>query len=329
MNIYEVAKRAGVSIATVSRVINGNPRVRKETRERVEAVLREMNYTPNAIARSLVTNATQTIGVLTTDVRDSYYASAIYTIEQELRRLGYHVILCNTGMEPEKKAMYIRILMGKKVDGLIFVGSVFKERSGNNHILEAARQVPVVMLNGPLSGRNVYSIVCDDEYATTQIVDWLYQRGHRRIVYLYDVKSPSGMAKIRGFKKGLRGKGLEVKKCSLIQVPSGLEGGIEGVRRLEQAGASYTAIVTSEDEIAAGALKALLTLGKKVPEDVAVFGYNDSRIARCTTPELSSVDNRVEELAKGAARILHSVLQKQEVEPMTVVMPRLVLRGSS
>ena len=134
MNIYEIAKRAGVSIATVSRVINNSPNVRKETREKVEAAIEEANYTVNDIARSLAAKTTHTIGVMTIDVRDSYYANAIYTIEQEFRTYGYNVILCNTGQELRKKKKYLKILLEKQVDGIILVGSVFKEPIHNNHI---------------------------------------------------------------------------------------------------------------------------------------------------------------------------------------------------
>ena len=162
MNIYEIAKRAGVSIATVSRVINNNPNVRDETREKVEKAIEESNYTVNDIARSLAVKTTHTIGVMTSDVRDSYYANAIYTIEQEFRELGYNVILCNTGQELQKKKKYLKVLLEKKVDGIILVGSVFKEQGDNSHIIEASKKVPVVILNSHIEGENIYSIVCDD-----------------------------------------------------------------------------------------------------------------------------------------------------------------------
>ncbi len=328
MNIYEIAKKAGVSIATVSRVVNNSPNVKPETREKVEAVLKEFKYTPNAIARSLVKRATNTIGVLTSDVRDSYYASAIYTIEQKFRKWGYNVILCNTGLEIENKREYMKIMLQKKVDGIILVGSVFREKSNNKHIYDAAHQVPVVMLNGDLTGKNIYSIVCDDETGTYKAVELLFSRGHRKMVYLYDADSFSGMAKIRGFKRGMKAKGLIPGSSSIIKVLPGVMGGYEGVERLDREDVKYTAILTSEDVIAAGVLKKLKEAGKKVPRDVAVIGYNNSQVSLCTAPELSTVDNKVEEMAAGAVQILYDVLRGKDVPPSMMVTPELVIRGS-
>jgi len=329
MNIYEIAEKAGVSIATVSRVINNNPNVRRETREKVERVLKEMNYTPNAIARSLAVNATKTIGVLTSDVRDSYYANAIYTIEREFGELGYNVILSNTGGAVKKKQEYIKIMLEKKVDGIILVGSVFKEKGSNKHITDAALKVPVVMLNSVISAENIYSVVCDDAKGTGDIVKWLYERGRRKIVYLYDVESFSGLTKIRGFNRAMEEKRLDLKENMLIQVCSGIEGGYEGIKYLEESATNYDAIVASDDLIAAGALKGLMKAGKRVPEDVSIFGYNNSQISQCTTPELSTVDNKVDILASEAVKMLYAVLKGEDISPKKVVAPELVIRGSS
>ena len=328
MNIYEVARKAGVSIATVSRVINNSSTVRPETRERVEAALKELKYRPNDIARSLVVKSTHTIGVLASDVRDSYYANAIYILEQEFRKLGYHMILCNTGGGLEKRKGYMGLLLEKKVDGIVLVGSVFREKAGNRHILDTASVVPVVMLNSFLDGENIYSVKCDDEAATEEIVESLVRRGYREIVYVYDVDSFSGLAKLDGFRAGMKEAGLECRPYSILKTESGITGGGKALEQLEAANASYRAIAASEDILAAGVLKALKRRGKKVPEDVAVFGYNDSVIARCTSPGLSSVDNKVGALAKAAANILCWVLHGEEIPSHHTIVPELVFRQS-
>ena len=328
MNIYEVAKRAGVSIATVSRVINKSTSVRVETRQRVEAALKELNYRPNAIARSLVVNATHTIGVLASDVRDSYYANAIYILEQEFRSLGYHVILCNTGGELEKRKSYLGLLLEKKVDGIVLVGSVFKEKTGNKHIIDTAATVPVVMLNSYLEGENIYSVVCDDRTATAKIVNSLYQRGHRDIVYIYDVDSFSGIAKLEGFRSEMALVGLSIQPHTIIRTESGLLGGILALNHLDSINSNFTAIVTSDDILAAGVLKGLALHNKQVPEDVVVFGYDNSIISKCTNPELSTVDNKVETLAKVTVRTLYDVLQGANTLHNTTVIPELIFRKS-
>ena len=277
---------------------------------------------------SLVKRTTNTIGVLTSDVRDSYYASAIYTIEQKFREYGYNVILCNTGQEIENKREYMKIMLQKKVDGIILVGSVFREKSDNRHIYDAALQVPLVMLNGHLDGENIYSIVCDDETGTYEAVKLLYSKGHRKMIYLYDADTFSGMAKIRGFKRGMKEKGLILDSSCIIKVSPGITGGYDGVEKLEREGCEYTAILTSEDIVAAGVLKKLREVGKKVPQDAAVIGYNNSQVCLCTDPELSTVENKVEEMAQGAVQILHDVLEGKDVPHKMTVTPELVIRGS-
>ena len=265
---------------------------------------------------------------MTSDVRDSYYASAIYTIEQKFREYGYNVILCNTGLEVQNKREYMKIMLQKKVDGIILVGSVFREKSDNRHIYDAALHVPLVMLNGSLDGNNIFSIVCDDETGIYKAVELLYSRGHREMVYLYDVDSFSGMAKIRGFERGMKDMGLTLNSGSIIKVSPGIMGGYEGVEILDRKGIRYTAVLTSEDIIAAGVLNKLKETGKEVPRDVAVIGYNNSQVSLCTAPELSTVDNKVEKMAVGAVRILYDVLEGKDVQPKMMVTPDLVVRGS-
>ena len=328
MNIYEAAKRAGVSIATVSRVINNSSNVRPDTRERVEAVLREMNYRPNAIARSLVVNATQTIGILANDVRDSYHANAIYILEQEFRKRGYHVILCNTGSGLDKRKRYLGLLLEKKVDGMVLVGSVFKEKNGNPHILDASAAVPIVMLNSALEGNHIYSVVCDDKAAVFKVVESLVQRGHKQIAYVYDVDSFSGLAKLAGFTEGMDSVGLPILPNGIVQTKTGIDGGIEALDKLMGHDTSCTAIIAGEDILAAGILKGLAKRGIRVPDDMVVFGYNNSTIARCTAPELSSVDNKVGVLAKEAARMLYDVLQGTETPHNNTIVPELIFRES-
>lgn len=329
MNIYDIAREAGVSIATISRVINGKERVSKETRERVEEVLKKHQYSPNAIARGLVVNSMKTVGVLTIDIRDIYYANTAYTIEQELSKLGYNVILCNTGNDAKKKESYMNSLIEKKVDGMIFVGSVFKDAAIEKTICRISEKVPVVMLNGQIEADNIYSVICDDDYGISLCVDYLYSKGYKEMVYLKDTDTFSAKAKVEGFKRGMRKNGLEIKPGSVVKVSKGLTGGYDGVKRLLSQKRSFSAIVTGEDIIAVGAVKRLVEEGRSIPQDVAVTGFNNSVIARCCTPELTSVDSRMELLSMNSVMLLCNVLDGKEMPKVTRVTPELVIRGSA
>ena len=172
MNIYDVSGHAGVSIATVSRVLNGNPNVSERTRKKVLAVMDELGYTPNVFARGLGLDTMQTIGIMCSDSSDPYLAEAIYYLERELRSHDYDSILCCTGYDLDVKQKYFNLLRSKRVDAIILTGSKFVEMRSkdNNYITEAAANgLPVMLVNGYLEEKNIYSTGCyrrDDRTGT-------------------------------------------------------------------------------------------------------------------------------------------------------------------
>lgn len=327
MTMSDIARLAGVSIATVSRVINQPQKVSMETRQRVEEILERTSFVANGMARGLVKNSMKTIGVLAVDVRDLYFANVIYTIERQFTELGYNVILSNTGGELGDKKKYLQVMLEKQVDGLILVGSVFKERTDNKHIFAASQKVPVVMVNSLLEGENIYSVVCDDLQGVKNAVDYLFQAGHREIYYLNDIKTYSGLAKIEGFIQGMRAHGLSEE--NILEVDRSIEGGFNGVRRLLAEGRRVTALLTGEDITAVGALKALRVSGLCVPDEVAVIGYNNSILAEVSTPSLSSIDNLSEAMGRNAVQILYHALQGKQTFQRLMLVPNLVLREST
>ncbi len=149
------------------------------------------------------------------------------------------------------------------------------------------------------------------------------------MVYLYDVLSFAGISKLEGFRATMAKLGIEIHPSGIVRVEQSIAGGYKGIEILEQNEVPYTALIASEDIIAAGAVKKLIEMGKSIPNEVAVFGHNNSNIALCTNPELSSVDNKVEMIAVLAARILFQALNNKETSAKTVIKPELVIRGSS
>jgi LacI family transcriptional regulator len=329
MNIYDIAREAGVSIATVSRVLNNSPQVSQKTKEKVNQILERYDYTPNAIARGLVVKSMKTVGVLTIDIRDFYYANVAYTIEQEFSKLGYNVILCNTGGDSQEKIKYMRMLSEKKVDGLILVGSVFRDKNIDKAISQIAKSLPIVMVNGFLEADNIYSIICDDSYGISMCVDYLCKKGYKEIVYLQDAQTYSAQSKMEGFKIGMAKNQLELKPSSILRIERGIRGGYQAVEQLITSQQKFSAIIAGEDITAVGAIKKLQEIHKNIPSDVAVIGFNNSVIAQCCTPELTSVDNKMETMGTGAVRILNDVFEGRNVPFKTVIMPDLVIRNST
>lgn len=318
---------AGVSIATISRVINEPEKVKPETRQRVEEILRRTNFIANGVARGLVKNSMNTVGVLVVDLRDLYFANVTYTIEREFTKLGYNVILSNTGGDLGEKKKYLRVMLERQVDGLILVGSVFRERTDNKHILAISEVVPIVMVNGFLEGDNIYSILCDDAQGVKEAVNYLVKLGHKDIFYLNDIKTYSGLAKMEGFKAGMMENGLN--EANIVEISRSLEGGAEGIRQLRAEDKKVTAVITGEDITAVGAIKALQEYGLRVPDDVAVIGYNNSILAAASSPSLTSVDNMAEAMAANAVQILYNVLQGRQVSNKMILTPNLVIRESA
>ena len=184
MNIYDIAKEAGVSIATVSRVLNNKGTVSAATRARVEAILKQNNYTPSAIARGMVSKSMRTVAVLTVDIRVPHYARTAYTIEREFSRRGYEVILCNTGGDRAETLRYLQVVNQKQVDGIVLVGSVFDTICQGTEMEKLLTGVPVVLANGKLDLPNAYSVTVDDKYGVSLAVEHLVARGRRNIYYI-------------------------------------------------------------------------------------------------------------------------------------------------
>jgi LacI family transcriptional regulator len=326
MKMHDIAKLAGVSIATVSRVINEPEKVKPETRKRIQQLLNEHNFVANAFARGLVVNSMKTIGVLVVDIRDLYFSTVTYNIEREFTNLGYNVILSNTGGELGEKKKYLRVMLEKQVDGLILVGSVFRENSSNEHILAASESVPIVMVNSFLEGQNIYSILCDDAQGVKDVVTYLVNQGHRHIFYLNDVKSFSGLSKITGFKASMAGHGLNEIDIIELESPENISECMTGFLASHP---EVDAIITGKDTTAIAVIKELAKLGRQVPTDVAVVGYNNSILAKIATPTLTSVDNLQATMAKYAVQVLYDVLRHKPVPKKTVLSPNLIIRDST
>lgn len=326
MNIYDIAKEANVSIATVSRVLNDSGNVRDITRQKVEAVLKKYNYIPSAIARGMMTNSLKTIGIVTIDIRNLYYANVAHSIEQSLSVLGFNTILCNTGYDIEQKINYLRMLAEKKADSIILVGSTFNDPKLDKPIEAISKNTPVVLINGHYDYPNTYSVLCDDKGALEMSVEYLASKGRNRFLYLYDADTFSGNQKLLGFREAAPKYGTI---AGIHFIEPGLEKAAEKIRELLESGIQFDAVLTSEDLTAIGVLQGLNNSGISVPEQVSVMGFNNSILSLCCTPSLSTIDSRMEDMGRTAVRVLHRVLTGEPVESSTKLSARLVARQST
>ena len=347
-NIYDISKLAGVSIATVSRVLNGSDKVSETTRQKVLDVMEQNGYTPNAFARGLGLNTMRTVGILCADSSDIYLARVIYWLERELWKNSYASMLCCTGYKLEEKEKYLQLLLSRNVDALILAGSQFIEEKDedNAYLYDAAKKVPVFLLNGVLAGSGAYSVVCDDALAVKEMTDELLELGCKRPIFLYRSLSYSGKQKLSGFCRALSEHALKEhasQEYALADIPSGHEtpeersflcpAGIpetaQFLRDLEARGVSFDACLSTDDELAAGAVKYALNAGKRIPEDIQITGYNNSLLSICSTPEITTADNRVESLCTTAVSLLMQVLEGKDVPERTMYSANLIRRATT
>lgn len=333
MNIYDVSKKAGVSIATVSRVLNGNVRVSEKTKEKVLAVMEECGYTPNAFARGLGLNTMKTIGVMCADSSYPYQAKAIYYIEQNLRQKGYDCILCCTGETLERRKECMELLLTKKVDGIVLVGSsfVYERKKDNRYIENAASQIPVMILNADMDAENVYCIISDDVKSMEEAGSFLLKE-KEEVLYIYNADSNSGKRKIQGFKKACKNKGIAIKE-EQIRYFDGYHEDIpkvsEMLHEIWNQGTLFSGILCSDDSLAMGALRFAWEKGLKVPQDLQVIGYGDSMLVNCCNPGLTSVDTKEEVMCRQLTDTLLQVLEGKEMPQKQVFQGRLILRGTT
>lgn len=331
MNIYDVSKKAGVSIATVSRVLNGNPNVSEKTRAKVLSVMDELGYTPNIFARGLGLNTIKTIGIMCSDSSDLYLANAIYFLERELRSRGYDSILCCTGTDLETKQKYFDLLRSKRVDAIILAGSKFVEMKpkDNAYLIDAAKSLPLMLVNGYLEGDNIYSTLCDDRSAAYEASVDLIDSGVRNLLYLYTSYSYSGLNKLQGYKDALAAKGLPIREEYIRQCPKDVASAQALCHKLYREGLPFDGVLASDDSLAIGAVKFAHQEGISIPDSLSVIGYNNSILAQCSYPELTSIDSKVEALCITTVNTLMGVFDGSNVPARTTISADIIKRGTT
>ena len=334
MNIYDISRRAGVSIATVSRVLNNSPHVSENTRKKVMAVIEGTGYVPNAFARGLGLNTMKTIGLLCPDASDPYLSQALTFLERAFRQQEYDCLLSCTDKELPARQQGVELLKSRHVDGIVLMGSSFIEDdpANNAYISEAAKSVPVVLLNGAFPCENVYGVQCDDQRAVTEATLSLLDSGCRRILCLYHLGNYSGRKKLAGYRDAHRLRGMEVDEkllCFFDHDKGSVHQVCQTLLALDRKGLQFDAVLTSEDILSVGALKYARAVGKRVPEDLAVIGYNNSSLCQCTEPELTSVDNKLLAICEHIVTTMLGVLEGKEMPQKTVFTGELVKRAST
>jgi LacI family transcriptional regulator len=326
-SIYEVASAAGVSVATVSRALNGKGPVRAGTREQVLAAVARLGYVPHSAARSLSTRRTMSIGVLLPDMHGEFFSELVRGIDLAARRAGYHVLVSGSHSDPAETAALLQTLHGR-VDGLILMTPGL----GGDWLHDALpRRLPVVLLNDDGATGRHDSLRIDNRLGARLAVDYLIGLGHRRIAFIAGPAGNSDAAeRLHGYRQALAEVGIASEAALELAGDFGEESGLRAGAAIVGLAAPPTAVFAANDAMAIGCLAAMREHGLRVPADVSLVGFDDIPIARYVTPPLTSVRVPIAELGTRAMERLLSAVdgkaaheRRQELVPTT-----LVVRGS-
>ncbi len=328
MTINEIAEKANVSPATVSRVINNYPYVQKNTRARVLQVLAECNFVPNATAQSLVTNASKMIGILIADIRTTQHTDGIYYIEKEFTKNGYSCLIYNTGTDPEKQAYYIQMLSQRKIDAVVLMGSVYQNESVQNAIMIYLPNIPVAICNGYLAGPNIYGVVTDERTGLKECVKMLCEKGHKNMAFIANHFTPSNNDKVLGFEEGFK---LYSKNGNYVTIVAGDETSeiYAATLNLVKEIPEIDAIIYAEDFLALIGIHALTEAGISIPSQIAVVGINNSKYAEISNPALTSIDNMLYDTSMIAVRNLLNVLEGERVNHKMMINVEIIERETT
>ena len=331
VTIKDIANLAGVSKTTVSKVINNkDDSISKKTREKILAIMKEQNYTPNKLAQGLVTKKTNTIGLIIPDIRNPFFTDMSRGVEDYARTQGYNIIFSNTDDSTERELESILMLTEKMVDGIIFAPSSHTEKETKKHI-ELTSGLPIVLVDKDISLPTIKGIVkLDNKNGTYESTKHLIKQGHKEILYLSGpLKNDIGKERLNGYKRAFEKNDSEYKEENVVEGQYRYEWAYDFVKSLESI--NYTAICCANDLMAIGAIHALKERLINIPEDISIVGFDDIQTAKLIDPSLTTIKQPAYEMGQKASEILINSLKEKEAECLGTILfkPELVVRNST
>lgn len=331
ITITDVAKEAGVSITTVSRVINNNYPVKKETREKIEKAIEKLNFKPNAMARSLITKKTASIGVIVPGITNLFFPTIVEAISEFTKKSGYSISLSSTGGDSKEEMELVNAMIGKQVDGIISIDPSV-ECLENGFYAEISEHTPVLIVNGAPSGYKCNFVCYDEEVGTKEAFRYLKKLGHKKIAFVRGNKSYSYDLKEKIYGGFVSTNGFTYKK--VVKLPYGnsievVEQAKTYIKSILEAEERPTAIFACNDLMAVGAIHACNALGLKVPEDISVIGFDNTLISDVTNPKITSVDQNMKNIGHRAALELLDIIENDIKVRKTIILDtNLVVKDS-
>lgn len=313
VTIKDIAKKANVSITTVSRVLNNKSKgVSNETRENIWKIVDELNYVPNAVAKGLVMQKTNLIGLVIPDITNIYYAELSKGIEETADAYGYNILLCGNNITPKHEQKSLRILREQNVAGIVY-NSSFNIPEEIVSTLEGASQ-PFVLVENEGHNDDAMRVYTDSKNGMMKIVEHLIEMGHKRIAYLSGPKDIySARLRLQGYKEALEKHGLQVDETLIRYGLPNRADGFECTKQLLKSKCQMTAIACFNDLMAVGAMQKLRSKGIQVPLDMSLTGYDNIYLTKITTPQITTVSQPAYEMGCEAAKLLINKIENNNI----------------
>ncbi len=333
MTIYDIAKKAEVSISSVSRYYNHPEMLSPEIQKRISRVLEESDYIPNQLARGLVLNSAKSIGVMMSDMQHQRFSMIASNLEQAFFEWGYNTLFCNTGDDWRKMQQYLYMLSARRIDALVLIGSVFGSFDVKSMLLKYFPEgLPVITSDLDLDMPNNFSVTPDHNYGMLTAVKHLIDRGHKDLAFVACTNSLNTNRKIDAFHRALSAYDLPFfREDNILQLffSAREDPNLDVAAIVKESGIPYTCLIFSHDQIAARAVGSLQYHGYRVPDDYAVIGYDNSPYSLCSQPPLTTIDTKAKTIARVIANQVNDIFNDRDVGSRVIIKPTLVVRSST
>ena len=328
VTIKDVAKLAGVSISTVSRVINDSKPVTDEVKQRVLDVIKETGYVPNPLARSLVTKKSKLIVVIVPEVSDSFVNEILNGIEAVAKMYDYDILLVNTYSDKQQEIDSIRLLKTKQVEGIVMVSWILDE-DHVNYMKES--RIPAVYISKTARDYDIYTVSTSNENATYDMTKYLIENNHKEIALIMTSKEETILEAERrtGYERALKDNNIEVRDELIKHGNTDYEGGYNSMKELLEDKIIPSAVFVTGDEAAVGAINAIFDAGYNVPQDISVVGFNDTKLAKIYRPKLTTVFQPLFDMGAVSIRALIKLINGEPVEEKKIELPYQIMERES
>lgn len=324
--IYDVAEKAGVSIATVSKVVNNTGRISDKTKQKVTKIMEELDYHPSSLAAALTGKKTFTLGVLVPDIANPFFAEVARALENTSREAGYTIILCSTDYQLEREHDYLELLFKKQVDGIIIATD-----PNDLHMYKTLhkRHMPFLLFTIDHLSSSYHVVTTDDIRGGYLAGSYLLEKGHRKIAMINEKDRPGGRLRLEGFRQSLADSGITLDNQLVVNSRSKIEEAKEAARYILNLQEKPTAVFASTDLIAAVFINEARKANISIPNDISVIGFDNTIHAEIVDPGLTTIAQPISELAHYAIHQLLKSVENHEITGSRIMLtPNLIVRDS-